>query len=332
MLDVALCRFHDFRGRCSVSSQALRPLLLDFLEELEVDGRAAITAKRYGAYVQRFVDWLAVTTATPADQVALSAVTPETLRQYRLFLARRRDPQSGQVIGAGTRNLYQGALRNFLRYCRRRKLEAPDPEEHLQLAKERDREIRHLTREEVQRVAGAIALDGPVALRDRAVVEMLFGTGVRVSELCALTRRAVNLERREAEVVGKGGKSRLVLLTTDAAHWLRRYLETRADESPWLFVSNRADDEGGLRALSVRQVQRVVDEAARRAGLPFRVSPHWFRHSRLTAVARHAGVEAAQRIAGHSSLQTTARYLHVTDAHLRAAYDEAERKERGGAS
>jgi len=280
--------------------------------------------------VSTFIDWLAATTATSRDAVALDTVDPERLRQYRLFLARRRDPDTGNVIGASTRNLYQVALRNFLRYCRRRKLDAPDPDEHLQLAKERDREIRHLSRDEAVRVSAAIVLTDPSGLRDRAVVEMLFGTAVRVSELCAMTRRQVNLDRREAEVVGKGGKSRLVLLTTDAAHWLRRYLETRADESPWLFVSNRKDDDGVLRALSVRQVQRVVDQASRRAGLPFRVSPHWFRHTRLTALARHAGVETAQRIAGHSSLATTARYLHVTDERLRAAYDEAERKDRDG--
>ena len=261
--------------------------------------------------------------------MSLDAVDAERLRQYRLFLARRRDPDSGRVIGAGTRNVYQVALRNFLRYCRRRKLDAPDPDEHLQLAKERDREIRHLTRAEALRVADAVRLDEPSGLRDRAVIEMLFGTAVRVSELAAMTRRQVNLDRREAEVVGKGGKSRLVLLTEDAAHWLRRYLETRSDDATPLFVSNRKDDDGALRALSVRQIQRTVDEAAQRAGLPFRISPHWFRHTRLTTLARHAGVETAQRIAGHSSLATTSRYLHVTDDHLRRAFDEAERKERG---
>ncbi|HKW78809.1 MAG TPA: tyrosine-type recombinase/integrase [Candidatus Limnocylindria bacterium] len=312
-----------------MSGAALRALTLEFLEELEVDGRAAVTAKRYGAYLRTFVDWLATTTGTPNDTVALDAIDAEALRRYRLFLARRRDPGSGQVIGAGTRNLYQVALRNFLRYCRRRKLDTPDPEEHLQLARERDREIRHLTRDEALRVASAVRLDDATGLRDRAVIEMLFGTAVRVSELCAMTRRQVNLDRREAEVVGKGGKARLVLLTNEAAHWLRRYVETRTDGSAHLFVSNRKDDDGEPRALSVRQVQRIVDEAARRAGLPFRISPHWFRHSRLTVLARHAGVEAAQRIAGHSSLQTTSRYLHVTDDHLRRAFDEAERKERG---
>lgn len=311
-------------------AETLAALVHDYLEEVEIQGKAAITARRYDAYLRTYLEWLAATRGRAVDELRAGDVDAEGLRQYRLYLARRRDPRNGQVIGSATRNLYQVALRNFLRYCRaRRRLALPDPDELLQLAKQRDVEIRHLSRAEVARLLAAVSLEGPHGLRDRAVLETLFGTAVRVSELCAMRIRQVDLDRREAEVVGKGGRSRLVLLTADAAGWLRRYLDTRTDESPYLFVSKRKGEDGAPGPLGVRQVQRIVDAAARRAGLPVRVSPHWMRHSRLTILARFAGVQAAQRVAGHASLQTTARYLHITDQHLRQAFDEADKAERG---
>jgi integrase/recombinase XerD len=316
-------------GTERASRMTLRALQADFVEELEIRGRSALTAQRYDAYTRTFTDWLAARLGKDPASLESTDVDAETLRQYRLYLARRRDPADGHVIGAGTRNLYCIALRNFLKYCSRRNHNVPDPEEHLELAKVRDLEVRHLERAEVGRIAAAVRPDSRNGLRDRALIEVLFGTGVRVSELAAMRRRQVNLDRREGEVVGKGGRSRLVLLTKDAAHWARRYLESRSDTAPWLFVSNRKDAEGVLRALSVRQIQKVVDAAAKRAGIPFRVSPHWFRHGRLTVVARHLGVEAAQRVAGHASLATTSRYLHVTNRTLREGYDEAERREGG---
>jgi integrase/recombinase XerD len=309
-------------------SQLLHTLVLEYLEEIEIKGRAAITAKRYREYLEAFLIWLAATRHKNAGALRLGDIDAEGLRQYRLYLARRRDTRDGHVVGAATRNLYQVALRNFLRHCRRQAPSLPDPDEALELAKVRDREIRHVERDEVTRMTKAIALDEPNGLRDRAVLETLFGTGCRVSELCAMTRRQVDLDQREAEVIGKGGKSRLVLLTEDAAHWIRRYVETREDDAPHLFVSRRHDDEGQPRPISVRQVQRLVDDAAKRAGLPVRVSPHWLRHSRLTVLARHAGVQAAQRIAGHASLQTTSRYLHLSDPQLRTLYDQAERADK----
>ncbi len=281
--------------------------------------------RNYAQYLGTFSEWLARILGKDRDALTTADLTAERLRQYRLYLARRRDPRDGAPIAAATRNLYQIALRNFLRYSgQRRHLAVPDPEAELPLAKARDLEIRHLEPAEALRIAEAVSLDAPTGLRDRAIIAMLFGTAVRVSELVSLTIRQVNLERREAEVVGKGGRARLVLLTKDAAHWCRRYLESRADESPHLIVSNRRDDAAFLKPLSIRQVQRIVDGAARRAGVPFRVSPHWFRHGRLSLLARYSGVQVAQRIAGHSSLQTTSRYLHLSDAHLRSLFDQAE--------
>lgn len=320
--------FTKSKGRAGSDGPPLKHLVHDYLEDLEIAGRAAITAKRYGAYLDTFMEWLAFQTGRAPLELTAADITDERLRTYRLFLSRRRDPQNGKPIGPSTRNLYQIALRNLLVYiAKRRKIAVPDPEQ-LELAKERDVEVRYLDRDEVARLREAVDLSKETGLRDRAVLEALFGTGVRVSELAAMTIRQVDLDRREAEVIGKGGKSRLILLTEEAAGWLRRYLETRTDDHPAMFVSTHRKQP---QPLSVRQIQRIVDDAATRAGLPFRVWPHMLRHSRLTILARHAGVQAAQRIAGHSSLSTTSRYLHVSDPHLRRSFDEAERADADGA-
>lgn len=318
--------FAHTEGRADGPS--LKHLVLDHLEDLEIAGRAAITSKRYGAYLETFLEWLAFQTHKDVTDLRAGDITEERLRTYRLFLSRRRDPQTGRPIVASTRNLYQIALRGFLTYlARRRKIAVPDPEDTLELAKERDIEIRYLDRDEVDRIRQAIDLSKPNGVRDRAVLEMLFGTGVRVSELAALTVRQVDLARREAEVIGKGGRSRLVLLTEEAAGWIDRYIAARMDGHPAMFVRSHRKD---VQALSVRRIQKILDDAAKRAGIPFRVSPHMLRHSRLTILARHAGVQAAQRIAGHSSLATTSRYLHITDPQLRTAYDQAEKADKSG--
>ena len=310
-----------YRGSPS-DPPALKSLVHDYIEEVEVNGRAALTAKRYSAYLDVFVGWLAFTDHVDAADVTPASITPDRLREYRLYLSRRRDPTSGKPIGPGTRNLYSVALRNFLRYCaRQRRIDVPDPVEHLALAKERDIEIRHIDGEELERLRNAVDLSTPTGLRDRTIIEVLFGTGVRVSELASLTIRQVDLRTRDAEVIGKGGRSRLVLFTETAASWLQRYLETRKDDHPALFIGTTRKQ---LRPLSVRQIQRIMDQASKRAGLPFRVSPHWLRHSRLTRLAQHSGVQVAQRIAGHSSLATTSRYLHVSDPKLRELFDKAE--------
>lgn len=305
----------------------LRDLALQYIEDLEIGGRSGLTAKHYLASLDFFIEWLAFQTAKAQQQLTTADVDEERLRTYQLFLARRRHPYSGKPIVAATRNIYLTALRRMLHYGRRRlHLGLPDPDETVQRARERDVEIRHLAREEFERLRNAVDLTKKAGLRDRAIIEALFGSGARVSEVSALTIRGCDLHRREAQIIGKGSKARLVLLTEEAAAWIERYLAARTDDCDALFVTTK----GGPRKLGVRQIQRVVETAATRAGLPFKVSPHWLRHSRLTIVSRHSGVEIAQRVAGHSSLQTTARYLHVTDSQLRALYDQAERADRQG--
>lgn len=318
-------RFPSHRG--TGSAPGLKQLVHDYLEDVEIRGNAGITARHYGAYLDTFVEWLAFQTRKPVEALTTRDIDPERLRAYQLFLARRRHPRTGRPIVAGTRNMYVTALRELLKYARHRHAaDVPDPTDGLPRAKERDVEIRRLGREEFERVREAVDLSSPTGLRDRTIIEALFGTGARVSELASLTIRGLDLRRREVQIIGKGSKSRLVFLTPDASDWVERYLATRRDDCPAVFVTSRGKS---VRPLGVRQIERVVEAAAERAGLPFKVSPHWLRHSRITIVSRHSGVEVAQRVAGHASLQTTARYLHVTDSQLRALYDKAERADKG---
>jgi integrase/recombinase XerD len=318
-------RFPSHRG---TGPDRLRPLVDDFLEEIEIRGKSAMTARHYGAYLAAFLEWLAFQSHATPDELAADLIDQENLRSYQLALARRRDRRTGRPIGAATRNLYSTALREFMKYARQRRgVVLPDPLEALPRAKERDVEIRRLGRDEYDRMRNAVDLTKPGGLRDRAILETLFGSGARVSEIASLTRRGLDLTRREVQIIGKGAKSRLVFLTAEAAGWVKRYLDSRRDDHPAVFVTMK----GSARALGPRQIERIVSNAALRAGLPFNVSPHWLRHSRLTIVARHSGVEVAQRVAGHASLQTTARYLHVTDSQLRALYDQAELADGGNA-
>jgi integrase/recombinase XerD len=218
-------------------------------------------------------------------------------------------------------------------------LDVPAPDTVV-LAKVGDQTTRHLEVHEFQLLVDAIPKDSAHRLRDRALLEVLFATGCRLSELCGLTRRRVNLKTREVEVIGKGKKARGTFLTDEAADWLQRYLNTRRDESPHVFISSQSvrnvrDPKTGQKRptkgvypLSPRQVETIVSHLALRAGLPEHFSPHWFRHGRLTIMARHSGLLAAQELAGHASPQTTRRYTRITSSELKKHFDDADREER----
>jgi len=208
------------------------------------------------------------------------------------------------------------------------------------IAKVGEKTMRRMEVSDFEALLEALAKTGKAALRDRALLEVLFATGCRLSELCTLTRRRVNLKTREVEVLGKGKKVRGTYLTEGAARHLERYLAARKDSSPYVFISGQSvrrvvDRKTGLKRaqkatypLTPRSVQALVERLAMKAGLPDDFSPHWFRHGRLTIVARHAGLLAAQELAGHASPNTTRRYTRITSAELKRHFDDAERKER----
>ena len=309
----------------------------DYFQRLLLAGRSEHTVRKYVSSIEDFERFAVrhhVTEATPAYKI-----DRKLIGAYQLDLSRRRGPDGG-VLTLATRNVYGSALRGFLRHgVTVMGLDVPAPDTVV-LAKVGDQTTRHLEVHEFKLLVEAIPKDSAHALRDRALLEVLFATGCRLSELCGLTRRRVNLKTREVEVLGKGKKTRGTFLTDEAADWLQRYLNTRRDESPHLFISSQTvrqvpDRKTGqkvskksLYPISPRHVETIVSQLALRAGLPEDFSPHWFRHGRLTIMARHSGLLAAQELAGHASPQTTRRYTRITSSELKKHFDDADKQER----
>jgi len=311
-------------------------LVSSYLDQLGLAGRSARTLDHYRRCLDDFVAYAerhTVERSAPATKITRGLITG-----YQLAVAERRG-RDDRVLSLPARNLHAAALRGLLRHgIRLYQLELPPPDVVV-VAKVGDRTIRRMDLADFKRIVDAVPR-GPNRLRDRALLHVLFATGCRVSELCGLTRRRVDLRTREVEVLGKGKKVRGTYLTSEAAVALKRYLDSRKDDAPCLFVSRQTvrlakdakTDERvrrkGVYPLTPRSVHSIVSGLARRAALPDDVSPHWLRHGRLTIVARHAGLLAAQELAGHASPQTTRRYTRITSSELKRHFDDAERKER----
>ncbi|HAF11915.1 MAG TPA: hypothetical protein DCK98_17820 [Chloroflexi bacterium] len=308
-----------------------------YLQHLVLKGRSDRTLEGYGAYLDEFIEFAATKGVPPT--ASATKLERELLTAFQVRLATRNGP-NGKKLSLATRNLFGSAVRGMLRHgvtVLDLKLPAPDT---VVLAKVGDRGTRRMDTADFERIVAAIPKDSQHALRDRALLEVLFATGCRLSEFCSLTRRRVNLRNREVEVIGKGKKVRGTFLTDAAADWLQRYLNTRRDDSPYLFISrqtvrNVPDPKTGVPKpkkdvypLHPNTVEHIVKQLALRAGLPDEFSPHWFRHGRLTIVARHAGLLAAQELAGHASPETTKRYTKITGRELKKHFDDADKRER----
>ncbi|MBU0540120.1 tyrosine-type recombinase/integrase [Patescibacteria group bacterium] len=299
----------------------LRP----FLEYLEVEkGRSPLTVRNYEFYLQRFLDW--------SKDPLSNGVEAETVRQYRLYLNRVKDPYRG-TLKKNTQNYHLIALRSFLKYLARNDVLTLAPEK-IELAKQGSREPEFLDAIDVERL-----LDAPtqgkapeiLKCRDRAVLELLFSTGMRVSELANLKHDQINLDREEFSVRGKGDKVRVVFLSHQARHWLKEYLSKRQDESPYLFVrhdrakSKKKDAE----PITPRSIERLVAHYAAAAGIPKKVSPHTLRHSFATDLLMNgADIRSVQAMLGHSSITTTQVYTHVTNRQLKEVHQAFHAKRR----
>jgi len=295
----------------------LSELVQDFLEHLEIEqNRSQKTIANYDHYLQRLVQF-----TSDCDIAKLDA---EMVRQWRLALNRTKDV-SGAELTKTTQNYHLIALRSLLKYLAKRDIKALDSAK-IELAKTTRPQVTFLTGEEVGRLLAAVDTSNPIGLRDRAVIELLFSGGLRVSELVNLNRDQINLERREFMVRGKGQKDRPIFISLEAAGWLGRYLESRADEGKPLFIhySGTSDDseQGMYTRLTVRSVQRLVKRYARRAGITKDVTPHTLRHSFATDLLYNgADLRSVQGLLGHANIATTQIYTHVTDPQLRSVHE-----------
>lgn len=296
---------------------------MDFTEYIEVEkGRSMRTAENYHLYMDRLVEF--------AGDIPVNKITDELVRKYRLWLNRYVDNQ-GRELSLITQGYHLIALRSFLKYCGQRDIPTLDAD-RISLPKVAKKQVSFLLADEVARLFNAIDMDDPNGLRDRAILELLFSGGMRVSELCNLNRDQVNLERREFTIRGKGNKDRPIFISPTAADAIEQYLCSRSDNLKPLFLNNSRNvhkdvDEGvdasEARRLTPRSVQRIVTKYARLAGITKHVTPHTLRHSFATDLLMNgADLRSVQSMLGHSNIATTQIYTHVTDPHLKEVHDK----------
>lgn len=299
-------------------SMYMSELILDYIEHLEVEGgRSSKTAENYRLYLERLVEFSSDTT--------VDTITPEFVRKYRLWLNRYKNNQDSELATI-TQSYHLIALRGFLTYLSKRDIASLSPEK-IELPKISRKQVTFLYFDEVARMLDSIPLDNEAGFRDRAIIELLFSSGLRVSELVNLNRDHVNTKRREFMVRGKGQKDRPVFIGEAAAARVEAYLSARLDNLPPLFLSysrnNAPGTSGDYRRLTARSIQRIINRYAKLAGITKHVSPHTMRHSFATDLLMNgADIRSVQSMLGHSNISTTQVYTHVTDEHLREVYEK----------
>lgn len=298
--------------------------ILDFIEHLEVEGgRMPRTAENYEFYLNRFVEF--------AGDITPDQITAELLRKYRLWLNRYKS-LDGNELAMITQSYHLIALRGFLKYFSRRDIPSLAPDK-IELPKTHRKQVPFLHYDEVVRLLEQVDTNEESGLRDRAILELLFSSGLRVSELVNLNRDHINTKRREFMVRGKGQKDRPVYISESAADWVEQYLAVRQDTLAPLFISYsknvEANTSGDYRRLTARSIQRMVSKYARLAGITKHVSPHTMRHSFATDLLMNgADLRSVQSMLGHSNIATTQIYTHVTDAHLKDVYEKFHSESR----
>ena len=298
--------------------------ILDFIEHLEVEGgRMPKTAENYEFYLNRFVEF--------AGDITPNQISTELLRKYRLWLNRLKN-ERGDELATITQSYHLIALRGFLKYFSKRDILSLAPDK-IELPKVHRKQVTFLHYDEVINLIEQIDITTENGLRDRAIIELLFSSGLRVSELVNLNRDHINTKRREFMVRGKGQKDRPIFISEAAADWVERYLDSRQDSLAPLFISYsknvEANTSGDYRRLTPRSIQRMVSKYARLAGITKHVSPHTMRHSFATDLLMNgADLRSVQSMLGHSNIATTQIYTHVTDAHLKDVYEKFHSESR----
>ena len=295
----------------------------DYLEYLEIEqNRSQKTIANYDHYLTRLIDF--------AGEIKISEIDPELVRKWRLWL-NRLGTNTSDELQKSTQNYHLIALRSFLKYCAKRDIPALTADK-IEPARTVRKQVTFLNEDELDRLFAQPDISKLSGIRDRAILELLFSSGLRVSELVGLDKDHINLKRREFMVRGKGQKDRPIFISPVAAKWLSHYIEKREDNVKPLFVrysgSKKVDLSGNFHRLTARSVQRLVARYALLAGITKHVSPHTLRHSFATDLIMNGGdLRAVQAMLGHSNIATTQIYTHVTDPHLRAIHEKFHRKD-----
>jgi site-specific recombinase XerD len=293
-----------------------------FLEYLELEqNRSSKTIANYSHYLNRLSDF--------AGDIKLADIDVELIRKWRLWL-NRLGTNTSDELSKTTQNYHLIALRSFLRFCAKREIPALAADK-VELSRTKRAQVTFLTPEELGRLASQPDTSALAGLRDRAIIELLFSSGLRVSELVGLDRDHVNLKRREFMVRGKGQKDRPIFISPEAADWIEKYLQKRQDNAGPLFIrysgTKKLDQSGNFQRLTARSVQRMISRYAKMAGIIKHVSPHTLRHSFATDLLMNgADLRSVQAMLGHSNIATTQIYTHVTDPHLKKVHEQFHRR------
>lgn len=293
----------------------LSQLINDFLEYLEIEKNCSkLTIRDYRHYLDIFHDWL------PHSDKSVENLTLADVRKYRVFLANRTD-EKGRQLKKVTQNYYVIALRSFLRFLIKNDHKTLEPSK-IDLPKTESRSLKFLEREQIDRLVTMPDTSKEDGIRDRAILELLFSTGLRVSELTKLNHEQINIERREFGVIGKGGRARVVFISDRAAEWVQRYIDARTDAFKPLFIRYSRgvdeDESGEKMRLTDRSVERIVKKYVQLARLPVDATVHTMRHSFATDLLTNgADLRSVQEMLGHKNIATTQIYTHITNKQLR---------------
>ncbi len=293
-----------------------------FLEHLEVEKNCSkLTVRNYQHYLEVLENYFE---SQGKEKAMVSDINQDSIRSFRLYLSRQ--PGIYGEMKIVTQGYYVIALRSFLKWLIKSDYKVMQPEK-IDVPKSKDHSLKFLNAEQIERLLNQPLLSTKVGLRDKAILELLFSTGLRVSELTRLNRDQINLNTREFGVIGKGGRSRVVFISTRAAAFLDRYLKSRTDKDRPLFIryggkKEIINEEEKLR-LTPRSIERMVKHYVRLAKLPVDATPHTLRHSMATDLLRAgADLRSVQEILGHKNIATTQIYTHVTDARLREVHEK----------
>ncbi|MBP7768468.1 tyrosine-type recombinase/integrase [Candidatus Woesebacteria bacterium] len=308
----------------TVNKSATDPslVLIHFLEHLEVERNVSkLTIRNYGQYLRRFNEWLrseGITDICLLDQ--------DLVRKYRVYLSRYEDPLRG-LLSKKTQSYYVIALRSLLKWLVKNDVPVLHPEK-IDLPKGESHQMQFLNADQVLQLLAQPSLSSLAGLRDKAILEVLFSTGLRVSELVHLNRDQIDLQTKEFGVIGKGRRPRVVFLSERAAHWVERWLLARTDRWRPIFIRFAKEkapltSDGEEMRLTTRSVQRIVDFYCKKAHLPIHLSPHGLRHSFATDLLTNgAGLRDVQEMLGHKSIATTQIYTHVTRPQLKKVHQK----------
>jgi site-specific recombinase XerD len=296
----------------------LEPLINDFLEYIEVEkGLSLNTIENYSHYLNRFYEF--------TGDISVKSIDLNLVSKWRQWLNRKVN-EDGRGISRITQNYHLVALRAFLKYLARRNISSL-PADKIELSSAKRPQVSFLSKEEIDEIFKACSGNSDFDKRNQAIIELLYSTGLRVSELVSLNRDDINLVRGEFSIRGKGQKDRPVYLTERAKKSLQEYLKTRTDNYKPLFIhysgSKSELDEGNYTRLTVRSVQRIVEKYARLAGINKKVTPHTLRHSFATdLLANGADLRSVQSMLGHANIATTQVYTHLTDPQLKKVHKQ----------